>query len=212
MWFLWDVFSMMIAVLGWGIKYFCLVILWWVDLHSGCYDHWWIPSDFRWVFFQVFLVPVGNLSRLGLNNIGPCSAHICMTNAELHLFVSLLCILTCCYIWISGRSFACWSSYAFCPACLLYKRADISTFCTLWLVHFTGMLRTNFLLSNSSPGDVTVWSIRVVRRHSSIMLMSQWLDLAFLMADFIDCMQHSTSPLDCGYFGDDQIPTLLQTA
>lgn len=69
--FLWDMFSIVIAGLGRGIKYFCLVIWRWIGFHSGCYNLWWIPSNFRWVFIQVFLLPVEDLSRWGLNDVGP---------------------------------------------------------------------------------------------------------------------------------------------
>ena len=51
--------------------------------------------------------------------------------------------------------------------------------------------RSNFLLNNRFPGDGIVWSIAVVQRHSIIISISRLLDLAFLMADFIDCTQHS---------------------
>lgn len=79
-------------------------------------------------------------------------------------------------------------------------RNDLIFLRTLLLVHFTGRLLIIFLLHRSSSGGGITWSIGVDRRHSSTISMTRLLDAAFLIADLMDCTQHSAKPLFGKFF------------
>ena len=68
---------------------------------------------------------------------------------------------------------------------------------------FTGRFPMSFRLNTSSPGEGIVWLMGVAHRHSNTMSKSWLLEVAFLIAAFMACTQHSARPFDWGYLGDD---------